>query len=219
MRSMRLATTVLAALICLVAFSASPVEGATGRDVLPAVQSFLNQHPEFSGKVFGVKNVKDWAGGKRQTLRLSSGTYLFYEQDGEVVSVYRIDTERTLAWQKPGYESPSATIEEKQGTRAAQAGLPSYEVIEAIKLLRGGVYGEVLIKSVSRSTPAAVREQALREIARKEGFTSAALYCSRDAFKANNSASFARAHPNALETCYLGGLQSGKFLPGEALYP
>lgn len=94
-------------------------------------------------------------------------------------------------------------------------GLPSYEVIEAIKMLAGGVDGAVLVKSMSRSTPAEIREQTLREIARKEGFTSATLYCSRDAFKANISASFARSHPNALPTCLLGGLLSGSFFPGD----
>ena len=67
--------------------------------------------------------------------------------------------------------------------------------------------------------PVEIREQTIREIARNEGFTSASLYCSRDAFKADISASFARSHPNALKTCYLGGLHSGRFLPGEVLYP
>ncbi len=135
------AAVLLISLIGSMAFSAGQVEGSIGRDVLPAVQSFLDQHPEFNGDLLGVENVPNWAWGKRQTLRLSSGTYLFYEQDGEVVSVYRIDKGRTLAWRKPGYEVPSAIIKDKQGARAAQAGLPSYKVIDAIKLLAGGVNG------------------------------------------------------------------------------
>ena len=97
--------------------------------------------------------------------------------------------------------------------------LPPYKVLDAVNLLTGGRYGDVLIETLSRETPKEDRESALRRISEKEGFQQAAFYCSDDAYRANNSASFLRTHPGALKTCFLGSLQGGVFTAGEELFP
>ncbi len=82
-----------------------------------------------------------------------------------------------------------------------------------------GRYGDILIKTYSRETPKEERESVLRSIAAKENFHQAALYCSEEAYQANNSASFLREHQNALKTCFLGSLKDGVFTAGEEVYP
>lgn len=42
---------------------------------------------------------------------------------------------------------------------------------------------------------------------------------SREAQRANMSASFAEQHPDAMRTCYLGDGKGGEFQPGERIYP
>lgn len=53
----------------------------------PPIQVFLRQHPEF-GLPVGVQTAPDWAKGRRQWVRTSTGrSLLFYLQNGEVVAV------------------------------------------------------------------------------------------------------------------------------------
>ena len=107
--------------------------------------------------------------------------------------------------------------ESQQETQAPE--LPPYKVLDTVNLITGGRYGDVLVETYSRETPKEERESVLRSIAAKENFHQAALYCSEEAYQANNSASFLRGHPNALETCFLGGLKDGVFTAGEELFP
>jgi hypothetical protein len=96
--------------------------------------------------------------------------------------------------------------------------LPEYKVLGVVRLLGGHYFAEILIPEFSRRTPIPAREAALREIAKIEDLTIASLYSTKDAFKANNSDRFARRHPDAMKTGYLGALEGGVFVPGEALY-
>ncbi len=107
----------------------------------------------------------------------------------------------------PETEEQKATTIEEEVVDA----LPAYTVIDQVKLLSGGKYGDILITSFSKSTPADVRESVLRRIAKKEGFTEAALYCTMEAYKANFSSSYLETHPDALNEGPLGSLKGGKF--------
>jgi hypothetical protein len=83
---------------------------STGSDVeknlFPEIKLFLTQHSEL-GKPVALVNQPDWAQGKRQTVMLvgdETDDYLFYTQNDEVVTVYKLNTktthERTMIWNK-----------------------------------------------------------------------------------------------------------------------
>ena len=114
--------------------------------------------------------------------------------------------------------SPPLTMPAKE-IKTELKKLPEYKVLGAVRLLGGHYFAEILIPEFSRKTPISVREAALREIAKIEDLTKASLYSTKEAFKANNSEWFAKMHPDAMKTGYLGALESGRFIPGETLYP
>ncbi len=83
--------------------------------------------------------------------------------------------------------------------------IPEYKVLFQVDLMSGaGKFGEILISSYSKDTPKEERESTLRKIIKKEGFVSAMLYSTEEAYKANSSESFSKAHPDALKKGYLG---------------
>jgi len=92
--------------------------------------------------------------------------------------------------------------------------LPAYQIINRVDMISGKKYADVLIISFSKRTPEWRRESILRRIAKQEGFTEASLYCTMDAYSADMSASYLKAHPDALEEGYLGSLRDGKFNMG-----
>jgi len=53
----------------------------------------------------------------------------------------------------------------------------------------------------------------------REGLLTAAFYCTPEAYKADISASYRKAHPSALRKGSTGLLMDGKFTPGEKLHP
>ena len=114
--------------------------------------------------------------------------------------------------------SPSLTVPAKE-LRTELKKLPEYKVLGVVRLLGGHYFAEILIPEFSRKTPISVREAALREIAKIEDLAKASLYSTKEAFKANNSEWFAKMHPEAMKTGYLGALEGGRFIPGETLYP
>ena len=97
--------------------------------------------------------------------------------------------------------------------------IPDYTVLEVVNQFNGDRIGDVLIPTLDRKTPVSRRADIVKEIARREKFTSVNLYCSRDAFSANFSSSFAEEHPDALRTCLLGTLLGAEFIPGESVFP
>jgi hypothetical protein len=82
-----------------------------------------------------------------------------------------------------------------------------------------GRFGDALIPSPSRKTPAAERERVTRGIAQKERLTKLAIHSTEEAYKANVSASFLEKHPNALKEGFLGSVKENGFYPGEATFP
>ncbi|MFX0136504.1 MAG: hypothetical protein ACFFDN_22885 [Candidatus Hodarchaeota archaeon] len=174
--------------------------------LLPGIESFLKLHPEY-GTVIRVKDMPNWARGKRQQVTTGRDTYLFYMQNEEVVGVWRYkgDGAREQIFKK------EITELEKSVEKQAFEDLPSYQIIDQLDLINGGKYGDILVPSFSKKTSRVTRESILRRISKKEGFTEATLYCTMDAYKANNSASYLKAHPNALKEGCLGYLKDGKF--------
>ena len=175
--------------------------------ILPVIESFLSAHPEY-GRPSWFENADRWAKGPRQSVATDEGTFLFYLLDGEVVTVYET-TGGTRVERFNTYEAESGRPAPVEREETAQ--LPAYTIIDRVNLAVGGRHGDVLVISFSKSTPTAERERVLRSIAAKEGFTQADLYCSREAFEANMSASYARSHPGALDRCFLGRLEKGSF--------
>ena len=184
--------------------------------ILPEVRSFLTSHPEF-GTAISAQPVPDWAHGRRQRVELSTGrNLLFYTKGDAVVTVYDdVGGERTKVWgEYETYEASPPVV------RTARGGLPQYTVLFSVERFGGGGrFGDVLVPSLSRATPAEERERVARAIAQKEGLADVTIYSSEDAYKANTSERYLRAHPDALRRGLLGSLQSGRFTPGEALFP
>lgn len=54
----------------------------------PAIQSFLVVNLEF-GVARSVTAMPDWAEGPRQQVETTTGTFLFYLDEGGIVTVYR----------------------------------------------------------------------------------------------------------------------------------
>jgi hypothetical protein len=101
----------------------------------------------------------------------------------------------------------------------SSASLPAYRMLFAQDKLGGGRFGDALLSSLSRETPAAERERVARGIAQKERLTNLAIYSTEEAYEANTSASFLKEHPDALKHGFLGSLDENTFRPGEAYYP
>lgn len=182
-----------------------------------AMTSFLEEHPEL-GDLRSMEPEKDWRRGQRRQVELSTGRYLVYFFEGRVVTVQRHlpdgGREDVHREELPGIPPPA-----QEGAREASVEVPEYEILNSFELLTGDVIGEVLIASFSRETPAQTRANVAAAIAKREKLDEVTLYCSRDAQRANMSASFAEEHPDALGTCYLGSWEDGEFQPGEENFP
>ncbi len=69
--------------------------------VFPEIATWLKAHPTY-GTVQSVREMPDWASGKRQQVRTTKDAYLFYMENDEVVTVYiNNNTERREVWRKP----------------------------------------------------------------------------------------------------------------------
>jgi hypothetical protein len=90
---------------------------------------------------------------------------------------------------------------------------PKYEILDKVTSINGKFYADVLIESFSIDTPLSKLSKAAENIAAKEGFDIMALYCTREAFMANRSASYSESHPHALKEGLLGDFKDGKFSP------
>ena len=218
----RSAATVITFLILAIAVCwfvwprSSPKQDATA-NLLPEIRTFLAEHREY-GKIVAVTNQPDWAKGKRQTVTMSTSSglqdYLFYTKEGKVQTVYALtqDLGRVIVWGET--ESNPMNAQDKPIARAAAGDLPAYTVLFSVDLADGsGRMGNVLVPSLSRSTPISKRESVAKAIAGREGFVEVYLYRTEDAYKADMSSSYAKAHPDALKSGYLGMLRRGKFNP------
>ena len=99
------------------------------------------------------------------------------------------------------------------------AGLPEYTVLYTGPQVRGGGKpmgrrGDVLIKSLTRKTDPAELEAIGRAILKKEGYHFATFYRTEEAYKANESATYLKAHPRALVDGFLGAIGGSLTDPG-----
>jgi hypothetical protein len=91
--------------------------------------------------------------------------------------------------------------------------LPQYTTLFSVDLMSGkGKFGEVLIPSLSKEVKSSEREKTFRGIMDSEGWVSISAYSTEEAYKANSSESFSKAHPNVLKDGFLGGIdENGKY--------
>jgi hypothetical protein len=146
-----------------------------------------------------------WACGSRYAGTIGSVAHQFYVKKGKVVTVYKAPYQkpRELLWTTP--EAKCLAVDTTQKTVKASANVPAYTVLSRMKLMRGGMKLDVLVKSMSRKTPSEKRESVARAILAREDSEFATLYCSKAAYKANMSEKFAKAHPKA-SRCVLGSI-------------
>jgi hypothetical protein len=120
-----------------------------------------------------------------------------------------------IIWIVFNYVSDDANLNEKSSIESVNnKSLPNYRILFRVDLISGkGVFGEVLISDYSKKTSKDEIENSLRAIIKKEGFVSAMLYSTEDAYRANMSESFSKAHPEAMEVGYLGQItEKGMFV-------
>lgn len=58
---------------------------------LPAIESYLNENPQY-GKLLKATDQPNWAQGKRQQIRTTSGEYLFYLDDKGVSGIWKYNS-------------------------------------------------------------------------------------------------------------------------------
>jgi len=104
-----------------------------------------------------------------------------------------------------------------QTEKPALEELPSYQILDLTDRLDGKRDADVLIVSFSTTTPREKRESVFKRIAKKEGFAEGSFYCTVDAYHANYSDSYSKAHPRALEEGYLGRLEGMRFIESSYL--
>ncbi len=98
------------------------------------------------------------------------------------------------------------------GRRVRPAGLPEHEILfRTDDPLGRRVYGEVLVRSLSRHTPSRERRTIARAIADFEGLDDLTLYCTLAAREAHYSMDYADQYPCALAEGLLGTLERGRF--------
>ncbi|CAM4134746.1 hypothetical protein AQBE111736_01650 [Aquirufa beregesia] len=181
----------------------------SGNPTLTIVKEFAKQHSEI-GSINSSSEMPDWEKGKRVQIRTDKGEYLVYLHNKEVVSVYKyLDDGQRLRIYHKEISSTTATID-----KSKDKDIPDYKILFQVDLNSGeGRFGEILISSYSKKIPKVERERTLRKIIKKEGFVSAVLYSTEDAYKANSSESFSKAHPNAFKNGYLGQItEKGVFV-------
>jgi hypothetical protein len=184
--------------------------------MLPAVAAWTNKYSEY-GKPTSITTLPDWVGGKSQRLVLDGGLTLRFYLVEDVVNIVNEESAsgalKVFGHYAAGFELP------KPVKRQATDGLPSYTVLFAAENISGEIAGNVLVPSMTRSTSAAKREAAFRKIATREGLLTAAFYCTLEAYEADTSPSYRKAHPSALRKGSTGLLMDGKFTRGEISHP
>lgn len=196
--------------------TAKPKVPTAAESLLPAVAKWVKFNSQW-GKPTSIVRLHDWAGGKAQKLTLDKGlTLRFYLVKDEVNIVYEESAEGELkvfghyaAW----FELP------KPVKRRAADGLPAYTILHAAENITGEIAGNVLVPTMTRSTPSSKRAAVFKRIAEREGLLTAAFYSTEAAYKADSSKSYRRSHPTALRRGSTGLLMDGKFTRGETLHP
>ena len=95
---------------------------------------------------------------------------------------------------------------------SSEVSIPEYVVADRVGILGGGNYGDIVVPSLSSSTPREELATVANAISAREGLDRLSLYCSQDAVRANFSQSFLEANPGAYD-CVLGSWEGGVFTP------
>jgi hypothetical protein len=117
---------------------------------------------------------------------------------------------------RKGAESTSDSLENQVDTSQVawlDVTIPRYSVVARVKLLTGGVHGDILLPSARPGMSPDTLASIAQAIVAKENLTEADLYRTEAARKANLSAAYAKQHPGALESGYLGSIKDRQFTP------
>lgn len=178
------------------------------RDNYKSIRKFIDNN-KVLGKFTYFEKKEPWLHGDRYSISTDEDTYLFYlyNEKNKVVSV-NVKNEKGNIKNIYREDVPDLPDNFK---RSATEKLPEYIILDQVDLMAGGRYGDVLIKSFSKKTPLKKRKEIIKAIMEKESFDQAALYSSREAFKANINSSYSESHPNALKNGYLGSMENNEF--------
>jgi len=146
-------------------------------------------------------------GQKRVVFRIPNNTHVkVVEREGSLTKVRATEEDRVYTgregWLQYEHVLPVG------GGGVADADLPDYIILDKV-----GDYLDVLVPSLGVETPDSEVESVARRIADIERVGTVSLYKTKDAHRANMSASFAKANPNAMAEGYLGMLQDDEFIP------
>jgi hypothetical protein len=173
----------------------------------PAVSTFLAGNPQ--GTPSSIEAMPNWAEGSRQRVIFTNGkSLLFYIKGNEVVTVYSDqDGSRTEIYRK------KVEIVEKPTPAPAPTPANGYSILEAT-----GKHADVLVTNgYDRKTSRSLRESFAFKILKDGGYSSLSLYTSKEAMKADYSASYAERNPQAKLGC-IGSIWNDKFIDPVELY-
>ena len=175
--------------------------------IAPEVSAFLARNP--MGTPSQVQAVPDWKEGTRQRVIFTNGkSLLFYMKGNEVVTVHSDqDGSRTEIYRKK--------VETVKNAPPEPTSSPSkgYSILEIT-----GKHADVLVTNgYNRKTSRSLRESFAFSILKDGGYSSLSLYTSKEAMKANYSASYAEQNPQAKLGC-IGEIWNNKFIDPVQVY-
>ena len=113
-------------------------------------------------------------------------------------------------------EGPPASRPRGDAIMPARA-IPPYRVVFKQRMIAPpGVLVEVVVPSLSKSTPQAKVASIALAILRREGGDRMNIYATEAAFRANEDSDFGDKHPGALNNGFLGRIENGTFVPPPA---
>ena len=94
---------------------------------------------------------------------------------------------------------------------------PPYRVLFKQRMIAPpGVLVEVVVPSLSKSTPQAKVASIALAILQREGGDRMTIYATEASFRANEDSDYGDKHPGALEHGFLGRIENGTFVPPPA---
>ena len=178
-----------------------------------AVSKFVSSRPEY-GEMRAANELPDWAYGKRMFVLTSKGEFVFYFYKEDIVSVRNQSTSELIKYKEipPQYQKNIEITAETSviGKTSTAIKFPVYTILFSVQLATGkGLYGDVLVDYSYKHNSKEQLESLIKQIAKKENFYEMYLYCTREAYEANMSESYSKAHPGALQDGFLGIIENG----------
>ena len=162
-----------------------------------------------------AQNASDVDGVRRlgqqgKVFRVPNNTDAEVVDRSATLAKVRIIEEGQVAFGREGWvQREFAQAWAPPDTEATDLVPPEYRVLDKF-----GNQLEVLIPSLSVTTPRSELAAIGEAIAAREGVTEVYLYRTEEARRANFSASYSEQHPEALSEGYLGKWNNGRFEPG-----